>query len=94
MSLIPAILSGIPLVKQVIDRLFPDKKDERAEMRKIVVNSDEFKWFMRVTLILVVLEVVLKGAGWIWPQMGLPESILTNLEFYKFAAMLFAGLGG
>lgn len=91
MTVVTAILSGLPLIGKLLDRLFPDKKDERAELRNAVYGTKAFKAFLWVTLGLVVLEVLLKAAGWIWPQMGLPESILTNLEFYKYAIMLFAG---
>lgn len=93
-AIITALVSGLPLIGKIIDRFFPDKKDERAEMRKAVYSTKAFKAFLWITLGLVVLEVLLKALGWMFPQLGLPESIVGNLEFYKLAAMIFAGLGG
>lgn len=94
MTIITAILSGLPFLGKLFDRFFPDKKDERAEMRKVVVNSKAFKAFLWLTICLVVLEVFLKALGWIFPQMGLPETIIGDLEFFKQALLIFAGLGG
>lgn len=93
-AIIAALVSGLPFLGKLIDRFFPDKKDERAELRKVIVNSKACKAFLWVTVGLVVLEVLLKALGWIFPQMGLPESIISNLEFFKFAAMIFAEIGG
>lgn len=93
-AIITAIISGLPLIGKLLDRWFPDKKDERAELRKAVYSTKAFKAFLWVTLGLVVLEVLLKALGWMFPQLGLPQSILADLEFYKLAAMIFAGLGG
>lgn len=94
MSIVTAILSGLPLLGKLLDRWFPDRKDERAELRKAVMSTKAFKAFLWVTLGLVVLEVLLKALGWMFPQMGLPESIVGGLEFYRLAAMIFAGVGG
>lgn len=93
-AIITALVSGLPLLGKLIDRFFPDKKDERAEIRKAVMDTKAFKAFLWVTVGLVVLEVLLEALGWIFPQMGLPESIISSLEFYKIAAMIFAGIGG
>lgn len=93
MSVITAILSGLPILGKLFDRLFPDNKDERLQMRSVIWESKEFKWFLRIGLGIAVLEVLLKAAGWIWPQAGLPESIVEGLEYFKLMVLIFTGIG-
>lgn len=93
-AVLTAIFSGLPIIGKLLDRFFPDKSDERAELRAAVYKTKAFKGFLWVTLGLVVLEVLLKTLGWLFPQMGWPESIIGDLEFYKLAALIFTGIGG
>ena len=94
MSIVTAALSALPLIGKLIDRFFPDKKGERAELRKAIMGTRAFQAALWVLIAVVVLEILLRATGWVWPQLGLPESIVTGLEYFGVFVLVFFGVGG